>query len=100
MSDIQRWTPMWDGVDVFCYADGKGEYVLHSDYVKDLEKAEKRGIAKGEYGMRMVGPDSFDLGYRSGYDAGHRAGLQAIDDLHQKLRYFENLFNYVKSQEK
>jgi hypothetical protein len=37
MSDIQRWTPAWDGTEVGAYADSKGEYVTYTDYITALD---------------------------------------------------------------
>jgi hypothetical protein len=50
MTDIQRWTPAWDGKEVGTYADSTGEFVLYADHVEALRQAVQRLEALDECG--------------------------------------------------
>jgi hypothetical protein len=97
MNEIQKWA-VPSG-----YCGGKAwevtavSMVTYADHVKAVEEAKRSGYGKAEYDLRMVGPDSFDLGWHNGYDSGYRAGLAALENLEKDLKNFENILEYIKA---
>jgi hypothetical protein len=100
MSDIQpitQWAPEVFINMIAWPREGVQTYVKYEDHVEAVEQAKKRGYGKAEYDLRMVGPDSFDMGWHNGYDSGYRAGLAALENLEKDLKNFENILEYIKA---
>jgi hypothetical protein len=80
MSDIQRWTPAWDGREVGAYADRGGEYVTYADHVEVLRQAVNHEKAAGAVRANSEYERGYEQAKRIYMSAGEAAVAGAVID--------------------